>query len=123
MTQLRKGNGITAGDLQKLRDAGLHTVEAVAYTTRKTLMTIKGISEQKADKLAEAGTRLHALRANSCAFAAQKHCPMGITTAREFHQARKDLIQVTTGSKELDKLLEGTILATLSTCSVVIFGH
>lgn len=33
---------------------------------------------------------------------------MGITTARELHQARKDLIQVTTGSKELDKLLEGS---------------
>lgn len=44
---------------------------------------------------------------NSLRPAAQKLCPMGITTAREFHQARKDQIQVTTGSKELDKLLEG----------------
>lgn len=50
-----QGGGITPGDITKLKDAGLHTVEAVAYTPRKSLMAIKGISEQKADKLAEAG--------------------------------------------------------------------
>jgi DNA repair protein RAD51 len=44
-------NGITAADIKKLQEAGLHTIEAVAYTPRKMLLAIKGISDQKADKI------------------------------------------------------------------------
>ena len=40
---------------------------------------------------------------------AQKLVPMGFATATEYHQKRADLVQVTTGSKELDKLLGGGI--------------
>jgi len=36
---------------------------------------------------------------------------MGFTTATEFHQRRSEIIYVTTGSKELDKLLGGRILS------------
>nr|SVE76489.1 EOG090X0906 [Daphnia longispina] len=89
-----EGNGINAGDLKKLQEAGYHTVESVAYVPKKTLITIKGISEAKADKIiAEA----------------QKLIPMGFSTATEYHQKRAELVQVTTGSKELDKLLGGGI--------------
>lgn len=38
---------------------------------------------------------------------AAKLVPMGFTTATEFHQRRSEIIQITTGSKELDKLLQG----------------
>lgn len=34
---------------------------------------------------------------------------MGFTTASEFHQKRNEIIQITTGSTELDKLLGGGI--------------
>jgi len=34
---------------------------------------------------------------------------MGFTTATEFHQKRSELIQLTTGSQELDRLLAGGI--------------
>jgi DNA repair protein RAD51 len=34
---------------------------------------------------------------------------MGFSTATEYHQKRAELVQVTTGSKELDKLLGGGI--------------
>ncbi|KAB5511676.1 hypothetical protein PHYPO_G00250280 [Pangasianodon hypophthalmus] len=34
---------------------------------------------------------------------------MGFTTATEFHQRRAEIIQISTGSKELDKLLQGGI--------------
>jgi len=44
-------NGITDGDIKKLQEAGLHTIEAVAYTPKKLLLAIKGISENKADKI------------------------------------------------------------------------
>ena len=55
---------------------------------------IKGISEQKADKI-----QLEAM----------KLVPTGFTTATEMHLKRSQIIQVTTGSKELDKLLNGGI--------------
>ncbi|KAI0655172.1 Rad51 variant [Cubamyces menziesii] len=86
--------GITAQDIKKLTEAGLHTVEAVAYTPKKNLMTIKGISEQKADKiLAEA----------------LKIIPLGFQSATEVHARRAELVHITTGSKNLDALLGGGI--------------
>lgn len=47
--------GILANDIKKLTDAGLHTVEAVAFTPKKNLMAIKGISDGKADKILAEG--------------------------------------------------------------------
>ncbi|MGH0139860.1 UNVERIFIED_CONTAM: hypothetical protein FKN15_008702 [Acipenser sinensis] len=86
--------GISANDVKKLEEAGFHTVEAVSYAPKKELLNIKGISEAKAEKiLAEAA----------------KLVPMGFTTATEFHQRRSEIIQISTGSKELDKLLQGGI--------------
>ena len=46
-----QGCGITAGDVKKLQEAGYHTVEAVAFAPKKQLITVKGISEAKADKI------------------------------------------------------------------------
>ena len=85
-----EGNGISAGDLKKLKERGLHTVEAVAYATRKELVDIKGISDQKVEKLLTA---------------AQKMVNMGFSTATEIHHARQDICQLTTGCKDLDELL------------------
>ncbi|CAE7191113.1 rad51-b, partial [Symbiodinium sp. KB8] len=86
--------GINASDIKKLQDAGLHTVEAVAYSTKKTLIAIKGISEAKADKLIAEAAKL---------------VDMGFSTAAEYAKAREDVVFVSTGSKELDKLLQGGI--------------
>lgn len=87
-------HGISANDIKKLTDAGFFTVESLAYTPKKTLLAIKGISEAKADKILNEVIKL---------------VPMGFTTATEFHQKRSEIMQVTTGSKELDKLLQGGI--------------
>ena len=46
--------GINAGDIKKLEDAGFHTVESVAFTPKKSLITVKGLSENKVDKILEA---------------------------------------------------------------------
>jgi len=84
--------GIHPQDVKKLTDAGYHTVEAVAYTPKKNLISIKGISEQKAEKiLAEA----------------QKIVPLGFQSATEVHARRSELVHITTGSKNLDTLLGG----------------
>ncbi len=51
LPRLPQEAGISSSDTKKLAEAGYHTVEAVAFTPKKTLCTIKGISEAKADKI------------------------------------------------------------------------
>ncbi|KAI0557353.1 DNA recombination and repair protein RecA [Gracilaria domingensis] len=82
--------GISATDTKKLRDAGLMTVESVAYSTKKRLLAVKGISETKADKLITEAAKL---------------VPLGFCTAAEYFQIREQQLSLTTGSKELDTLL------------------
>lgn len=89
-----EGNGISASDIKKIIEAGYNTVEAIAYTPKRAILLIKGISEAKADKLLSEASKL---------------VPMGFTTATEFHQRRSELISITTGSKQLDTLLAGGI--------------
>lgn len=84
--------GIASTDVKKLREGGLFTVEAVAYTSRKDLLKIKGISEAKVDRLTEAASKL---------------VPMGFQSATHMHEQRGDVIQISTGSKEVDKVLGG----------------
>jgi DNA repair protein RAD51 len=84
--------GISASDVKKLRENGYHTVEAVAYAAKKALLAVKGISEAKADKLLAEAAKLVSL---------------GFTTATEVHKRRQEVITITTGSKELDRLLGG----------------
>ncbi|CAL7951206.1 unnamed protein product [Xylocopa violacea] len=89
-----EGNGITAGDIKKLEEAGYYTVEAIAYATKKCLIAIKGISEAKADKILQEASKL---------------VVMGFKSATEIHQIRSNIVYVTTGSSELDRLLGGGI--------------
>jgi len=89
-----EGGGIVTGDVKRLRDSGFNTVESVAFATRRQLIAIKGISENKADKIIEQAAKL---------------VPMGFTTATAFNTARSDIIQISTGSLNLDKLLDGGI--------------
>ncbi|KAH8835716.1 Rad51-domain-containing protein [Flagelloscypha sp. PMI_526] len=86
--------GLHVNDCKKLADAGLNTVEAVAFTPKKALIAIKGISEQKADKILTEATKI---------------IPMGFQSATEVHARRSELIHITTGSKQLDSLLGGGI--------------
>jgi hypothetical protein len=44
-------SGVAASDVKKLQEAGVHTVEGLAHASRKFLQTIKGLSEQKVEKL------------------------------------------------------------------------
>jgi len=86
--------GISSSDIKKLQENGYHSVESVAFAPKKALVSVKGISEAKADKIS---------------IEAAKLVPMGFTTATEFHQRRAEIIQITTGSSELDKLLQGGV--------------
>lgn len=47
---------------EKLAAAGYHTIESIAFTPKKVLQTVKGISETTADKILEHGKHIqHAL--------------------------------------------------------------
>ena len=106
--------GIHPNDIKKLSDAGLNTVESVAFTPKKNLITIKGISEQKADKILAEGTQYRNILVNllSVTFShsiAQKIVPLGFQSATEVHARRSELVHITTGSKQLDALLGGEL--------------
>ena len=87
-----QAHGVGAADLQKVSEAGFNTVESIAFATKKNLCQIKGITESKAEKLHEA---------------AAKVVPMGFISATEAARNRADVIHLTTGAKELDKILGG----------------
>lgn len=89
-----KKEGIPAGDIGKLIEAGYNTVESLAFTPKKQIMAIKGFSDVKAEKLLKEAAKL---------------IPMGFTTATEYYQKRSQVVYITTGSSELDKLLNGGI--------------
>ncbi|POY72459.1 DNA repair protein RAD51 [Rhodotorula taiwanensis] len=87
-------HGISLKDCEKLSEAGYATLEAVAYTPKKLLCQVKGISEAKADKIISQVSKM---------------IPMGFTTATEFHARRADLVTITTGATALDNILGGGI--------------
>jgi DNA repair protein RAD51 len=110
-SSLQKGTaGLTKRDIQLIVDGGYNTVESVAYTPRRILEQIKGISEQKATKILTEGKSPIAQSQTLLIYiTASKMVPMGFTTATEMHQRRSELISITTGSKQLDTLLAGGI--------------
>lgn len=125
--------GIHPNDIKKLEDAGFHTVEAIAYTPKKNLISIKGISEQKAEKILAEGscyvavavwTHILSVRTDNFFWiTAQKIVPLGFQSATEVHARRSELVHITTGSKNLDTLLGGApyLLLPLDQTSYFVF--
>ncbi|KAJ8600538.1 hypothetical protein CTAYLR_007914 [Chrysophaeum taylorii] len=90
-----ENHGIARTDIHKLVNGGYCTVQSVAYSTIKKLCEVKGISDNKAQKLQEICYKL----IPGMSF---------ITAAVEF-QNRSSLAMLTTGSNELNRLLDGGI--------------
>ncbi|PVU90330.1 hypothetical protein BB561_004919 [Smittium simulii] len=86
--------GIAAGDIQKLKSAGFCTMKAIQMATKRSLCKIKGLSEAKVDKLKDIVLGL---------------LGGGFVTAAQYSEIRLCVINVSTGSKEFDKLLGGGI--------------
>ena len=84
--------GINAADITKLKNSGLCTVSSILMATRKELLNIKGITEQKVEKIQEAALKLE---------------QGGFMTAYGVMIRRKNITRITTGSKKLDQLLGG----------------
>ncbi|KAM0839134.1 hypothetical protein ACQ4PT_060509 [Festuca glaucescens] len=86
--------GINAGDVKKLQDAGIYTCNGLMMHTKKSLTGIKGLSEAKVDKICEA---------------AEKLLSQGFMTGSDLLIKRKSVVRITTGSQALDELLGGGI--------------
>merc|ERR1711991_667737 len=86
--------GIATTDINKLKNAGFHTVESIAYTPTKSLVLIKGLSDNKVAKIKDAVRKL---------------VPMDFTSATLFHRQREGILRISTGCTAVDELLGGGI--------------
>jgi meiotic recombination protein DMC1 len=86
--------GINVADINKLKTSGFCTVSSILMATKKELLNIKGITEQKIEKIQEAAMKLE---------------QGGFTTGYGIMLKRKNVLRITTGSKKLDQLLGGGI--------------
>ena len=84
--------GIGASDITKLKSGGFYTLSSILMATLNTLCSIKGLSEAKAVKIQEV-----------CKTSAN----FGFTNGWDVLEKRKKVVRLTTGSKNLDKLLNG----------------
>ncbi|XP_049851529.1 DNA repair protein RAD51 homolog A-like [Schistocerca gregaria] len=94
LSVLQASGCVTAAEIRRLQDAGYYTCEAIAMATKREILAVKGIGESKADKL---------LAETS------KYITMGFVTATDMQATRNEVIQISTGSKELDQLLDGGV--------------
>ncbi|SCU85931.1 LANO_0C06040g1_1 [Lachancea nothofagi CBS 11611] len=87
--------GINASDLQKLKGAGIFSVNTLLSTTRRNLLKIKGLSEVKVEKVKEA---------------AGKIIQVGFIPATIQADIRRRVFGISTGSKQLDSILGGGVM-------------
>jgi len=89
-----RGANLSKGDLNALLEHGIHCVETIAFMPMRKLMEVKGIGDQKAQRIMAAAKTL---------------VPMRMVSAAEMLQMRKNMVQISTGSAQLDGLLAGGI--------------
>ena len=83
--------GVGPATAQKLRELGYHTVESLAMATARELDPV-GVSEKKAFQIIEA---------------ARSSIGIAFVRADELFKMRQNVLRLTTGSKALDKIVDG----------------
>mmetsp|Transcript_74643 Transcript_74643/g.177682 ORF Transcript_74643/g.177682 Transcript_74643/m.177682 type:complete len:351 (-) Transcript_74643:10-1062(-) len=97
--------GINAADLKKLKDAGYNTSQSIVFAMRKDLLSIKGLSDQKVDKILEA---------------ARKTTASGFVTCSQLSMRNQKRFALATGATKLDQMLGGGV----ESCSITeLFGE
>lgn len=97
--------GINAADLTKLKAAGFNTSQSIVFAMRKDLLSIKGLSDQKVEKIIEA---------------ARKSCDAGFLTCAQLVTKQKSRFALSTGATKLDQMLGGG----MESCSITeMFGE
>ncbi|VDD96318.1 unnamed protein product [Enterobius vermicularis] len=87
-------HGINVADIKKLQGVGICTVKGIMMTTKRRLCDVKGLSEVKVDKIKEIAAKI---------------LNYGFITASAVAERRKLCFRISTGSKELDKLIGGGV--------------
>lgn len=77
-----------------MKDAGFYTVSSILMKTKKQLMSVKGLSEPKVDKIRDAAVKLNGV---------------GFMSGAEAQKRRMNVIHITTGSDALNEILGGGI--------------
>jgi DNA repair protein RadA len=83
--------GVGPATSQKLRELGYHTVESLAMATSRELEPV-GVSEKKAFQIIDA---------------ARSAIGINFIRADELYKMRKDVLRLSSGSKALDKMING----------------
>lgn len=97
--------GINAADLKKLKDAGYNTSQSIVFAMRKDLLSIKGLSDLKVDKIIEA---------------ARKSTDAGFVTCSQLVVRQKNRFRLSSGATKLDQMLGGGV----DSCSITeLFGE
>ena len=86
--------GINMADINKLKTSGYCTVSSILMATKKELIQIKGITEQKIEKIQEAAVKIE---------------KGGFSNGYEILLKRKSILKINTGSKKLNELLGGGV--------------
>ncbi|MES1903399.1 MAG: Meiotic recombination protein dmc1, partial [Paramarteilia canceri] len=94
--ELLQEHGINVADLKKLKNAGINTIKGLFMTTTKKLLSVKGISDAKVEKIKEAAKIFDS---ESSKF----------FTALELAEKRQSVFRISTGSSDFDRLLGGGI--------------
>ena len=89
-------SGVSATDCKKLKEAGFVTVRQLLMFPRKAIVSVKGFSDAKADKVLESAHKL--LPESDCG---------GFVTAAEDAERRKDVLHITSGCAAVDAILNG----------------
>ncbi|XP_072382487.1 meiotic recombination protein DMC1/LIM15 homolog [Diabrotica undecimpunctata] len=88
-------HGILEDDIKSIKNMGIITIKGFQMTMRKKLLEIKGITEEKINKIKEACCKISLSNM--------------FMTALEVSDQRKQIFKLHTGSSNLDKLLGGGI--------------
>jgi len=75
-----------------LVDGGFNSLESISYSPKKNIVAIKGLSDQKVEKIIKVVNDI---------------LQLGIQPCRKALEERKRLVRITSGSKQLDDLLGG----------------
>ena len=86
--------GINVSDIKKLQEFGMNTIGQVLQSSMREMLTVKGLSEAKIQKIRECARKLDS---RGSAF----------KTGVQVKERRKSVLHITTGSSNLDKILGG----------------
>merc|ERR1711933_254564 len=92
--QKLQSTSVTIGDIKKLNEIGIYSIEALVRTPKKDLVSVKGLSVVKVEQILKEATKM---------------VHMGFHSTKSIYEQRKEIIHITTGSKKFDELLNGGI--------------